>query len=114
MSRAFCAVVFCVLVGGATPVSAAQESSPRQVLANGSVLADAARTDQVTVELRSAADARLQMTFRDGIADRLLPLVAENAQAQGFNSVTLMVLGSPDDAAWLGVNNCALYAGCLK
>jgi hypothetical protein len=61
----------------------------QQALAKGSVLADAARTDLVTVELRSAADARVQITFRDGIAERLLPLIAENAQAQGFTGLTL-------------------------
>jgi hypothetical protein len=89
MSIAFVALVFCALVGAATPVSAAQDTSPQQALAKGSVLADAARTDLVTVELRNAADARVQITFRDGIAERLLPLIAENAQAQGFTGLTL-------------------------
>jgi hypothetical protein len=31
----------------------------------------------------------VQITFRDGIAERLLPLIAENAQAQGFTGLTL-------------------------
>jgi hypothetical protein len=52
MSIAFVALVFCALVGAATPVSAAQDTSPQQALAKGSVLADAARTDLITVEQR--------------------------------------------------------------
>jgi hypothetical protein len=101
-------------VSSASASAAAQDQSPAQLLAGGSVLADSAVAEQITVELRNTPDARLQLTFRDGMADRLLPMVAQNARSQGFSSLTLIVLGSTDEAAWLGVNDCGLYAGCLR